>query len=1012
MKFGVIRLFAVALLAGSLFGQSETGRAALEGFVEDPSGNAIANAEIAIREPQIGLDRKLVTNGEGRFRVVALPVGTYTVDANAAGFNSARTENLILTVGETKSVNFRLQIGTVTTAVSVTAEAAVVNLADTSNGVILNSRAIEDLPIRARTFTEFAQLAPNTAQEANRFGIVVNGQRSINSNVSIDGVDFNDPLQGGARGGAPKESAFFFPQLAVREFQMVLNGASAEVGRTNSGYMNVVTNSGTNSVHGAGFYQNRNPALTSPLADGTDSANNSQHQFGGSLGGPIKKDKLFYFGAIEKNMVNIPYEVKFDTPAIPLPPEIAAQQGVFDQKNNPLVAFGRLDYNLNQKHSLNFQYTFAEQNGLDFGGQSGVTKQASTNNTILDRASQGVKWGLTSVLSSSLLNEFRGQWVYDNRIQAPVSSLAQVDINDLGTIGGSSNGTYIYDATRNQFLDNLSWVKGIHSIKIGVDLNFSPERQQRETNYGGLYTFATLADYLAASAGDKTKIISGSNNYQQTIAASGKQGIYEEMQRDYSAFFTDTIRVRKDLTITAGLRWDGQVNPQPPANPAHPINGQIPNDLKMWQPRLGIAWNVGGKNRTVVRFSGGLFDARTPGYLMQRVFTDNGINTVVLDAQVDKTLINYLTVPYPLTSIPSGIKTVGNNAVYAFDYAFRNPRSGQMSIAVEQQLDKDTKVTVGFVRNSTWSLQRRLDTNLFQPAVLPNGYVAYPSYDSNGVLVQASGYNAATGQGIYLNSVTGVAFKPSVARPDTTIGQLNVNESVGHSSYNGGYVSLQRRMSHRIQFGLNYTYAVNRDDDSNERDFNRQYMLNVYNLNADAAYAKNDIRHNFNTNVLFDLGHGFMLSSLLMAHTGIPGRYVINSDLNNDGNKNNDRPVINGVLVSRDSTRVPGFFDWDVRLLKEFKLGERARMILSIEGYNLTRASNFSFNSDGDSTFGKPCVPGTGSSACSATNPAATVNPATGFPYLNSTAGIANVFPGTDRFGGARQAQLGVRFVF
>src|SRR5205823_13268602 len=131
----------------------------------------------------------------------------------------------------------------------------------------------------------------------------------------------------------------------------------------------------------------------------------------------------------------------------------------------------------------------------------------------------------------------------------------------------------------------------------------------------------------------------------------------------------------------------------------------------------------------------------------------------------------------------------------------------------------------------------------------------------------------------------------AVVRPDVTAGSINVNESVGHSSYNGGYISIQRRMSRRVQAGFNYTYSVNRDDDSNERDFNRQYMLNVYNLKADAAYAKNDLRHRFNTNVLFDIGHGFTLSGLLMSRTGMPGRYVIGTDLSNDGNKDQHRPV-------------------------------------------------------------------------------------------------------------------------
>src|SRR5262249_13459025 len=429
-------------------------------------------------------------------------------------------------------------------------------------------------------------------------------------------------------------------------------------------------------------------------------------------------------------------------------------------------------------------------------GASGQTHNAQTNNTTLDRASQGIKGGLTTLLTPNLINEFRSQWVYDNRTQAPVSTQAEVDLGDIGTIGGNADGTFIYNATRVQFLDNLTWNRGAHNVKFGVDFNYSPEEQQREKFYGGIYAFNTLSDYLKALGGDRTKI----NRYQQTIAANGKIGLYHDHQIEQAIFLTDTIKVRRDLTITAGLRWEGQINPQPPANAAYPINGQIPNDLKMWQPRLGLVYDVGGRGKTVIRLSGGLFDARTPGYLMQRVFTDNGFSTVVLDSSVDAKVLNALTVPQALTSVPSGIALAGNNAIYAFDPTFRNPRSGQVSVALEQQLDRDTKVTVGFVRSSTWALQRRLDVNLFRPTVLPNGFVRYPVPDASGRPVQATGYNDATGQGIYLDSA-GKALKIAVVRPDPTAGQINVNESVGHSSYNGGYISMQRRMSHRVQAG-------------------------------------------------------------------------------------------------------------------------------------------------------------------------------------------------------------------
>ncbi|MGI8988410.1 MAG: TonB-dependent receptor domain-containing protein [Bryobacteraceae bacterium] len=673
---------------------------------------------------------------------------------------------------------------------------------------------------------------------------------------------------------------------------------------------------------------------------------------------------------------------------VAVPQSILSQQGQFTQKNNPLVAFGRLDYQLSQNNSVNLQYTYAAQNGLNFGGVSGITTAAVTNNTILDRASQGVKAGLTTVFTPALLNEVRGQWAYDNRTQTPNSPLPQIAINDFGTLGGNANGSYIYEATRYEILDNLSWTRGIHSFRFGVDSNFNPQRQSRETNPGGLYTFNTFADYLALKVA----------RYQQALPANGTQGLYKGTQQDHGIYTMDTIKLRPDLTITAGLRWDGQIEPQPDhPNPKYPITSRIPNDLKMWQPRLGIAYDVAGQGKTVVRLSAGLYDARTPAYLIQRAFTDNGIDVLVLDTNTDPSILKLLTPPNGLTSIPSGVKTP-INAVYAMDANYKNPRSFQGAATLEQQIDPSTKLTIGYTRNSTWGLQRRYDRNLFPPTILPNGLPVYPTFDSKGNLVQASGFNATTGQPIFTDSTVAV-IKPAVARPDPTIGQFNVNESSAHSSYNGLSINVTRRFSRRLQVLLNYTYSFTHDDDSNERDFNRQQALDTYNLKLDAAYSRTDIRHNGNVSGIYDLPWGFTLSTIVFAHTGLPYRAVTGFDTQNDGNTVNDVPIYNGRIVRRFTFRQPGFFDWDMRLLKTFNLGERMRLSFSIEGFNLTRAGNKGFGSSAESTYGVQL-------------PNGSINPIAGLPFTSNTAGVPSAIPGTDRFGGARQGQLGARFVF
>jgi hypothetical protein len=270
-------IFALSLLAlagypAVVVAQSESGAAGLQGVVLDPDGRAISAAAVTVRRVETGASRTLKTDDAGHFAALALPVGTYDVDASAPGFATRHLQGLALRVGERQEVSVQLTLAGVSEEIAVVADGRL----DSSGhavGTSIGLEAISDLPIRGRNFTEFAVLAPGVMQEANRFGLVVNGQRSINSNISIDGVDFNDSLQGNQRGG--NDAAYSFPQSAVREFQVVRSGASAEVGRTTAGFVNVVTKSGSNLFHGETFYANRNGTLTSKDAFGNSSANNS-----------------------------------------------------------------------------------------------------------------------------------------------------------------------------------------------------------------------------------------------------------------------------------------------------------------------------------------------------------------------------------------------------------------------------------------------------------------------------------------------------------------------------------------------------------------------------------------------------------------------------------------------------------------------------------------------------------------------------------------------------------------
>lgn len=936
-------LILLGFVCATAFGQTESGGGAILGTVADPAGKAVSGASIELRSRETGYTRKVTSGSDGRFSAPVLPVGEYSLEATAPGFAKTTVESLKLDVGEAKSVAVRLNIAAVQEQVTVSAEAAAIDPDQASTATSIGSRAIETLPIRGRNFTEFAQLTPGVMQEADRGGLVFAGQRSINSNVSIDGADFNDPLQGNQRGG--NQPVFFFPQSAVREFQVVRSGASAEVGRTNAGFVNVVTRSGSNQVHGDLFYFNRNKTLTSPDAFGRQ-LDNRQNQFGGSIGGPVKKDKAFYFLALEQNFLRVPFVVKFQPQAagVVVPAELQALEGEQRGTNNPTALYARQDTNLSDKHSLSFTYTYSRMRGDNFNFDSPQQDFAATANYMYRGESHAGKIGLVSLLSPSVVNELRGQIATDDRLEGRNSEAAQVTITGFGTIGGDSGRPRRFDATRYQIADNLTWTKGIHTFRFGTDANFNTLHQQRESRVTGEYTFSNLAGYIARNI----------NRYRQTLPGfDPKELIFEGRQKELAFFINDKMNLRRNVTINWGLRWEGQWNPQPTRpNPAIHSTSVIPSDLNMWQPRLGLSWAPGRQGRTVVRLSGGLFSARTPANLFQRVFTDNGITTVSVDTRTDPVLLTYLKFPDPLVTLPAGTKIVGAPRVFGFVDNFRNPQSAQFAATLEQAVSSDVTLSIGYIRNSTWHLQRRLDRNLFAPT-----------------------YNAA-----------GLPIFPTT-RPDPTIGILSVNESSAHSSYDGLLLTATKRFAKRFQMQANYTFSKTYDDDSNERNFSREPTLDPFNLKLERAYSKQDIRHNFNANGLVQLPFGVTFSGILVARSGVPYTAVGGTDRQNDGNDDNDWAIINGRVAGRNTFRQPNFFGLDLRLQKAIQFSDRARLMLMAEGFNVTKHANRHFGNDGISVYGNGTTP-------------------------IASFGQPLYAPSTARYGGPRQLQLGARFIF
>lgn len=979
-------LFITMVFAASAFAQAESGSAAIEGVVKDQNGAVVQGATVLIKNKETGLERTVMTNSNGAFSASVLPVGNYVVTTKASGFAEV-PKTITLTVGESTPVEIVLGLQGASVQVDVTGDSDVISAETESTGSTISPRLVSDLPVRGRNFTEFVQLTPAVVQEGDRSGLIISGQRSINSNVAVDGADFNDALQGNQRGG--NEQVFFFPQTAIREFQVVRSGATAEIGRTGAGFVNAVTKSGSNDIRGEAFYFNRNKKLTSPDAFGQD-LDNAQNQFGGSIGGPIKRDRAFFFVGIEQNLLRVPFVVKFQTiPGATVPANVAALEGEQFGTNNPTAVFGRTDFILNQTNTLNVQYSYTRFEGKNFSFENPRQDIAVEGNYTRENSSNGLKGSLVSVLSSRLINEVRAQVGTDKRLERPNVTSGQAVIANFGTLGGDRARPRRFETVRYQVADNVSYDTGNHKLRFGFDININDVTQQRESNTQPRFDFESRTQQAATSIDNFAA--GRPRRFRQSLPLSDpSQLIYTGTQKEFALFVQDKFKVSSNLSLNFGLRWEGQINPQPiNPNPAIPETARIPNDLKQWQPRPGLAYDVGGKGDTVIRLSAGLFAARTPANLFQRVTTDNGLNVREIEiAEVtacrNSAVVNLagclLRGPNAIVTFPNALPAITaavtpyilKQRVFGFDPTFQNPRSVQFSATVEQRLAKDLVFTAGYVRNSTYNLQRRIDRNLFPPTVLANGYLQW-----------------------------------SATRPNTTIAQLEINESTAHSTYDALTLSMRRRFANRFQFEANYTLANNRDDDSNERNFSRQPTLNPFNLKLEAGPSKQDVRHNLNISGLYDLGRGFTVSSIIFARSGFPYTAFVEdgSDTNGDANDGNERVVIGGVISGRNAFRQPYFFNMDVRLLKAFRISETKRFELSAEVYNVTRNTNKGFGVDALSNY---CT--TSTALTDTANPRGITCPAGFFPSVR--AGEATSAPSTARFGGPRQLQLGARFTF
>lgn len=963
-----LSLFLLAC-ASPVWAQANANKGEIAGTVFDANRAVVPNANVTIKNAGTGLQRDLTTNESGQYRAVALDPGVYTITANSSGFAPATVEAARLTVGSSLAIDITLQVQSTTTTVDV-AESLIALIPAPST--TLDTKAISNLPINGRRFQDFAVLTPTVQVDPSRGQLSFAGQRGINSNIMLDGADYNQPFFGGIRGGERSNFIITVPQSAIQEFQVVTTGYSAEYGRSTGGVMNTITKSGTNEIHGEAFYQLRHKSLGKKDPVQLVRSLETLQQYGGGVGGPVIKEKLFFFGAIERQQSKTPRQVFFAS-LVGRSPTATTQEAFdffnglqqpFKQTNNATAGTMRADYQTKKGNRLTFRYSVSDasaENAVSVGTSIvPFTSRALSNDGIeKDRIHNGGAQ-YTHIFSPNVVNDFRFTGSYEERPRLSNSETPQVDVRTIGYFGARNFLPTTQNDKRFQFSDALSITHGAHTFKVGFDINKLSAAQIFGFNqFGGFAVSSSdvnlLMDILSVGGNVANRFDDRSVSYSRQLgnltAAFG--------MKQLGAFAQDSWRVNSKLTLDFGVRWEGQLNPGVEANNTDVINRikgyrfpngmtldptYIPDATKQFMPRFGFSWSPFGANgrRTVVRGHTGLFYASTPLIVFasptNNFRTPPGDVSITLNPTATQTVYQQLlAVGVDLNKTPLGslpvipLDTVQRAAALALGRTldpfagaaliatandFKNPRSYQAGLGIETEAMKNLIVGAQFNYVNTVHLQRNVDYNLPAPFVKPGDLSNRPNF----------------------------GLRTGTLRPISSLGSITARASSARSMYRGVTFSGQYRVK-RVTAGAFYTWSQSYSDDDTERDATGFNYMDPFNFKQDYTFSRFDIRHQLASYAVVDLPWGFQVSGSLRVRSGLPINPVTGSD-NNEDFGNNDRPMsAPGVLLGRNSFRNRAVTNNDLRVMKNFRLGSDTRRLqFSAEFFNLMNLDNVVFD--------------------------------------------------------------------
>lgn len=935
----------------------------VEGTVLDQKGEAVPGVSLHLKSLATGLTLAYTTDESGLFHFPVVPVAQYELTAQKDGFSMVTQKGIDVRVGARLNLTVTLPVAAQQASIEVTSDVPLVETTRSQVSSTVDSQSVANLPVLGRNFISFVLLTPGVTLDRRDGDISFAGQRGTLNSLVVDGADNNNTFFGQTTGRTGSGRApYQFSQDAVAEFQVNSNSYSAEYGHAGGAVINVITKSGSNDWHGTAFEFYRDTSLNAQdsITKSRKQAKSPLHfnQFGGNVGGPIRKDKLFAFFDYDGQRNTLPNPVFLNLPAgfaLNSDPVIAGfQQNAINylqaraqswtRTQNQDVYLGKVDWHISQNHIVSGRINSQRFTGANF--ENGGTQNALEHTGASLVTTDTVSARLTSTLSPKLTNVASYTYLRDDEPGQANSANPEATVRQAGTVlvvGRNFFSPRFTNIRRQQWSDSVSLVLGRHTMKTGVDFirdqiaNFFPG------NFSGSYTFNSLESFGrnlngAAQTAATVKDVS----YLQAFGGSGTTGATTNPNLFESAvFFQDEWRIRRNLTLNLGVRYDYQRVDQPstqnPAAFAAGINTQsIQNPGNGAEPRIGFAWTPFSNNRTVVRGGYGVFYGRTPSIMYGTAMSNNGLNVATLrftGAAVPQYPNNLCGTPggpgtSPSCPAPTGGAS-GKPIIFVFDPDYKQPFIQQWSLGIEHQFARDFSLGVSYLGVKGTHLQRTRDINL------------NPNLINDTILIGG----------------TPVPFQRySSTRPIAAFDRIAQFEGSANSTYHGLILQVTKRMSHGFMFLGSYTYSHVIDDNPDATAVvpggsdDAKLVAFPTIPGADRASGQNDQRHRFVLSGIWDLdsyAHGFSrvpklilggweLSSIFTVETGQPYTGLVSSDLNADGNSRTDR----APGVGRNTFNLPRNASLDPRITKNLPVTERIRFQLILEAFNVLNRNN------------------------------------------------------------------------